>query len=151
MSSAAGGGEGAGSRTFRRTTGSRLAGSACVLLFAGGAASAAAAEGAGPAFLVLLGLTGASLVNLAGVWGDRYLVDEAGIEYRNPLLVRLGRRPRRVGWDEIEDVREVMPRGAAGDGKPIAIFLTPRTGRRMVLDSLEQFDQLLEIVRDRVS
>jgi hypothetical protein len=44
-----------------------------------------------------------------------------------------------------------MPRGAAGDGKPIAIFLTLRTGRRVVLDSLEQFDQLLEIVRDRVS
>ena len=149
MQPAASAGAPAGRRTFRRTTGSRLVGSACSLLFTGGAVSAAAADGASLAFFLLLGLSGISLVNLAGVWADRYVLDEAGIEYRNPVL--LGRRTHRVAWEEIESAREVYPlRRDRGTSPPAAMFLTLRSGKRMVLDSLEGLTDLMAAVRQSI-
>jgi hypothetical protein len=135
-------------RTFRRSTSSRVIGSACTLLFAGGAISAAAATGATIAFFVLLGLSGLSLFNLVGVWADRYTLDETGIEQRNALLCRLGVRARRVAWEEIVSVREVFPpRRDRRSGAPTAVFLTRRDGGRLVLDSLERFDDLVATLR----
>lgn len=137
-------------RVYRRSTGSRLVGSASALLFFGGALSAATA-GATLACLVLIGLSAISLVNLVGVWADRYVLDDAGIEYGNLLLLRLGVRPRRAAWEEIRDVREVRPlRRGREEGPPTALFLTLRSGRRMVLDSIEGFSELMESVRARL-
>jgi hypothetical protein len=137
-------------RTFRRSTSSRLIGSACALLFGGGAIAAAAAPGATTAFYVLLGLSALSLFNLVGVWADRYTLDETGIEQRNILLCRFGVRARRIGWEEIVGVREVFPlRRDRGGGAPTAVFLTLRGGRRLVLDSLHRFDDLLATLRRR--
>jgi hypothetical protein len=133
-------------RTFRRSAGTRLIGAACVLLFGGGALSCLLASGATAAFLVLTGLALLSVANLIGACADRFTLDDAGIEYRNAVLSRLGLRPRRVAWEEVERVREHRRPGAGRvEGRPSALFLTLRSGRRMVLDALEDYD---EVVRE---
>ncbi len=137
-------------RTYGRTAGTRAVGAGCFLLFGGGALSYALTSGATPLFVVLAGLSALSLANLVTAFADRYTLDESGIEYRNVVLSRLGQRPRRVGWDEIVRVREHR-RLRAGDPetRPSAIFLTLRSGRRMVLDSIENLEEILLTVRRR--
>lgn len=136
-----------GRRVFRRSTGARVVGTACALLFTGGAVSAAAGAGAGPAFFVLLGLAALSLVNLAGAWADRFILDDGGIEVRNAVWERCGKRPRRVAWADVAGVREHRRPGAGASDAPTALFLTPRTGRRLVLDALRDFDEARRLVR----
>jgi hypothetical protein len=135
-------------RTFRRSAGARLVSAACALLFVAGAVSIGATGGLTPGFFVLAGLSLLSLASLAGAWADRYTLGEAGIEYRNVLLARLGARPRVVPWKEVVQVREHRAlRFGRLEPRASALFLVLRSGRRIVLDSLADFDDVLRTVR----
>jgi hypothetical protein len=99
-------------------------------------------------FYVLASAAALSLVNLVTAWADRYTLDEEGIEYRNALLRPLGLGRRRVAWEDVLRVREHRRLGTGGrEDRPSAVFLTVRSGRRMVLDSLEAYDEVVRAVR----
>ena len=135
-------------RTFRRTIGTRIIGAGCALLFVAGTISVGATSGAGTGFFVLAGLSLLSLANALGAWADRYTLSESGLEYRNALTALFGARPRRVSWEEVVQVREHRPlRFGRPDARPGALFLVLRSGRRVVLDSLQDFDALTTAVR----
>lgn len=140
----------AGARTFRRAAGTRILSALCAALFVSGAASMGATAGLTTGTLVvgLLGLL--SLANLVTAYADRVTLDASGIECRNLLLSRLGVPPRRASWGEVVHVREHR-RFKAGrvEEDPSALFLTLRSGRRLVIDSLEDYDEVLRIVRRR--
>ena len=135
-------------RTFRRSSSSRLLGTGCALLFLAGAASFASARGAGHGFFVLAGLTLLALANALGAWADRYTFSASGIEYRNALLGLLGARPRLVLWEDVVEAREHRAlRTGRLEARPSAVFLVLRSGRRLVLDSLEDLDEAIRLVR----
>lgn len=135
-------------RTFRRSAGARALSTACALLFVAAAISTGAAGGLTAGFFVLAGLSLLGLANLAGAWADRYTLGEAGIEYRNVLLSRLGARPRLVPWSDVVGVREHRGlRFGRLEPRASALFLVLRSGRRMTLDSLADFDAVLGAVR----
>ncbi len=119
-------------------------------LFFAGALSYLILSGFGYGFLVIGALTLLSLVNLTTAWGDRIRIDQQGIEQSNVLLALLGAPPRRVAWEEITTIREHRRRsGGRAPGPLRALILIPRSGRRMILDSLERFDEVLGEVRGR--
>jgi hypothetical protein len=141
-------------RTFRRTLGMRLLSIACALLFGSLEADHLATGGRlislggvvlGLLFLVSLG---ASLLNM----GDRYRIDDEGIGYANPLLARLGvRLDRRIAWREVVSVRAHRPWShGAREEKPGALFLHLASGRRFVIDSVEDFDEVRRLVATHV-
>ena len=143
-------------RTYRRSFGTRVVAVTCVALLAAAAASVAATAGITTGFLMLAGLALLSVVNLAGALADRITLDDAGIEQDNRWLRSLGlRRPRRIAWDDIVRVREhrrartVPAGGDPAAASPAALFLTPRAGRRMVIDSLERYDEAVATIRSR--
>lgn len=136
------------SRTYRRSLGTRVLAAFAAILLTGAAVWVAATAGPGASLLILSGLSGLSLFNLAGALGDRYTLDAGGIEYRNSLLARLGRPPRRASWSEVVSVREHRrPHAGSEASPPAAVFLTLGSGRRLVLDSLEDFGDLLREIR----
>ena len=137
-------------KVFRRSFGVRALSVGCALLFgalwtyhlaAGGAFLSPG--GLVPGLLLLLS-AGASLLNL----GDRYLIDDEGIRYRNPLLSRLGLRiDRGVSWREVVSVR--THRGlshGSRESHPSALFLDLSSGRRFVIDSVERFDEVNRLI-----
>jgi len=69
------------------------------------------------------------------------------VEVRN-VLWSLFRLPgRRIAWRDVIAVREhrrLHPGG--GEASVSALFLVPRTGRRLVLDSLHDFDEARALV-----
>ncbi len=137
-------------RTFRRSPGQRFLSVACAAIFLGGAVSMLLEGGLTIGASILLTLALLSLANLTGAYADRYTLGESGVLYENRLLGILGVRPRRLEWEDIERVREHRRlRFGRPDASPSALFLFPRSGRRMVLDSLERFDEVLDIVRRR--
>ena len=138
------------SRTYRRTLGTLLVAGLCVLLFAGGAVSCFLSAGASPLFLVLTGLAILGAANLVGAVADRYTLGEEGIEYRSGLMSLFGRPPRKISWRDVSRAREhrglrdANPSRSAG-----AVVLTLRSGGRIVLDSLQNFEEILAEVRRR--
>lgn len=137
-------------RTFRRSSGQRFLSIACAVIFPGGAASMLLENGFTIGASILLALSLLSLANLTGAYADRYTLGESGVQYENRLLGKLGVRPRYLAWEDVARVREHR-RLSFGrpEASPSTLFLFPRSGRRMVLDSLERFDEVLEIVRRR--
>jgi len=135
-------------RTFHRTAGARLLGAACAAGFVVALLAVAAGSGFTPGFFVLSGLALLSLANLLGAWADRYTLGDSGIEYRNTLLALFGARPRLVPWDEVVGVREHRGlRLGRPEARTSAVFLVLRSGRRIVLDSLADFDEVILAVR----
>ena len=135
-------------RTFRRTGGTRLLSAACAVLFVAATISVAATSGITAGFFVLSGLSLLSLANVLGACADRYTLGAAGIEYRNTLLALFGARPRLVRWDDVVQVREHRAlRLGRLETQPSAVFLVLRSGRRVVLDSLSDFDDVLVAVQ----
>ncbi len=122
----------------------------CAALFLGGAVSVLLESGLTIAAWILLALAALSLASVIGAYADRYVLEESGILYENRLLRLLGAAPRRLRWSDVARVREHR-RLSFGrpEARPSALFLIPRSGRRMVLDSLERFDEVLSIVRRR--
>jgi len=130
-------------RTYRRTVGTRIVSAGCALLFVAGTLSVGATSGLGMGFFVLSGLSILSLANALGAWGDRYTLGAAGLEYRNALLALFGARPRLVPWEEVVQVREHRSlRFGRLEPQASALFLVLRSGRRVVLDSLQDFETL---------
>ena len=136
--------------TYRRSRETRVLSVGCALLFAileithlstGG--SPLSGGGLLLVILVVLGVGGV-LLN----FGDRYRIDDEGVEYSNPLLGRLGvRLGRRVAWSEVTSMRTHRTiRHGVREEKPAALFLHVRSGRRLVLDSLERFDEVVGLV-----
>ncbi len=135
-------------RTFHRAAGARAVSACCALLFLGGTVSVGATSGVTPGLFVLAGLSLLCLANAAGAWADRYSLGETGIEYRNLLLARLGARPRLVPWGDVVQVREHRAlRFGRLEPDASALFLILRSGRRVVLDSLADFEDVLIAVR----
>ena len=89
-----------------------------------------------------------TLLNL----GDRYRIDEQGIQYANPLLARMGLPvERRIDWHEVVSVRAYRPlRFGARDDAPTALFLNLVTGRRFVIDSVERFEEVHRSITTRL-
>lgn len=133
-------------RTYRRTTGTRALSAVCAMLFLGGAASVLAASGPTAWFFVLAALAIASLASLISAFADRYTLSETGIEYSNAFLLRLGVRPRRVAWDQVVRVREPRRPGVGAERHAGPLFLLLRSGRRMVLDSLQDYEEIRRTV-----
>ena len=107
-----------------------------------------AASGPTAWFFVLASLALASLASLISAFADRYTLSETGIEYSNSLLLRLGVRPRRVAWDQVVQVKEPRRPGAGGaEARSGPLFLVLRSGRKMVLDSLQDYDEIRRAVR----
>lgn len=100
------------------------------------------------AVLILLSCL-ATLLNL----GDRYRVDERGIQYANLLLSRLGLAfDRRVAWEEIVAVRPYHSlRFGMREEHPSALFLSLTSGRRFVIDSVENFDEIHRAITARLA
>jgi energy-converting hydrogenase Eha subunit G len=144
-----------GARTYSRSAGTRAVGVVCAVLFAGAAAFSWTTSGLSPGIIVVSLIALLSLANLMTAWADRFTLGEEGIEYRNLVLERLGRAPRRVAWSDILGVRGSV-RAAPGGGAAAppaaasrALFLIPRSGRRIVLDSLERHEEVLRTVLQR--
>jgi len=97
--------------------------------------------------LILLSFA-ATLLNL----GDRYKVDDGGIQYANLLLSRLGLAlDRRVAWEEIVSVRPYHSlRFGMREEHPSALFLSLTSGRRFVIDSVENFDEIHRAITARL-
>jgi len=141
---------GPGERTFRRAAGTRILSALCAAILVFGALSMGAASGLTAGTIVLIVLALLALANVVSAYADRYTLGASGLEYGNLVLSRLGMRPRRVPWEQIVLVREHR-RFRAGriEEEPSALFLTLRSGRRVVLDSLEDYDEVLRMVRRR--
>lgn len=140
-----------GPQVYRRDAATRMVGVAAATLFVTGSIASLVLSGAGTAFALLGMMALLSLANLVTAWGDRLILDAGGIEQRNLLLARLGVRPRRLPWSDIGAVREHRsPRAGRSSGAPRAVVLVPRAGKRMVLDSLERFDEVVRAVTERV-
>jgi hypothetical protein len=138
------------SRTYRRSLGTLLVAALCLLLFAGGAVSCFLSAGASRLFFFFSGLAVLGAANLVGAAADRYTLGDEGIVYRSGLMFLLGRPPRNVPWGEVSRVREHRGLRDADASRPAsAIVLTLRTGGRVVLDSLQNFEEVLAEVRRR--
>ena len=72
-------------------------------------------------------------------FGDRFVLDETGIAYTNVLIGRKRGVKKHVKWSDIESVKEYR-------GKTLFLFLR-EGGKKMVLDSIERYPELREIVR----
>jgi len=130
-------------RTYRRTAGTRIVSAGCAFLFVAGTLSVGATSGLGMGFFVLSGQAILSLANALGAWADRYTLGAAGLEYRNALLALFGARPRLVPWEDVVEVREHRSlRFGRLEPQASALFLVLRSGRRVVLDSLQDFETL---------
>ena len=140
-----------GVQTYRRNATTRIVGVAATALFVSGSISSLILSGPGAGFALLGLLALLSLANLVTAWGDRLILDAEGIEQRNLLLSRIGMRPRRLAWSDIAAVREHRgPASGRSPGAPRALLLIPRAGRRMVIDSLERYDEVIRAVAERV-
>jgi len=137
---------------FRRSFGMRALSVGSALLFGAlwvyhlGAGGALLSPGGLVTGFLLLLSAGASILNL----GDRYILDDEGIRYLNPLLSRLGLGfERRVSWREVVSVR--AHRGISHgfrESRPGALFLDLSSGRRFVIDSVERFEEVSRLISD---
>lgn len=141
-------------RTFRRTLGSRLLSAAAVVLFAGltGLTILQPPEGGMLLGLLVCGLLLlVSLLALTVNFGDRIVVDETGVRFRNVWRERLKiGRTQQLRWDEVEEVRELQPGRRTGT-LPAARTLVVRTrsGRRFMFDSIEGIEEVSDLLRRR--
>jgi len=81
----------------------------------------------------------AGVVGTVLALGDEVVVDGSGVRLGNRLLGR----SRTVPWEEIA---EVQPLGRGGRSR--TIFLVLVSGRRLVLDSLQDMDRLQALLQD---
>jgi len=141
-------------RTFRRSLSARAVSVVALLMFGLALATRTAVSDFGSAWYVLAALTVASVAGAVSAWGDRITIDSRGVESRNVLLAPLtaGRPPfagRRIAWSEVLRVQEHRRPGSPPTEPPRALFLVPVKGRKMALDSLEDFDQVVSLVNNR--
>ena len=143
---------GASGRIFRRSLSARAISVIALLMFGLAFAARTAAGDFGAGWFIVLGLTLVSLAGVVSAWGDRVTIGPGGVASRNLLLSRLtgGRGPfaaRHLSWSEILRVQEHRRPGSAPADPPRALFLVPVKGKRLALDSLEDFDEVVTLVR----
>ena len=144
MAAGVGGGRAPAPRTFRRSLTARLASLTALLLFGAAVVVRLAAGETGTGLAILAGLAVVSLIGVVGAWGDRVTIDADGVAARNALLSVAGRR---LAWNDVVRVQEHRRPGAAATDPPRALFLVPARGRRLALDSLQDFDEACRLVR----
>jgi hypothetical protein len=128
-------------RTFRRSLSIRVLSLLTTLFLAGAVASRLLARELGPGLWVIASLGVVGLIGVIGAWGDRIRLDDEGVEVRNQLGSLLGLPGRRLAWRDVVAVREHRRPRPGGEAAVSALFLVPRTGRRLVLDSLVDFEE----------
>lgn len=139
---------------YRRSFGIRALSVACLLVFSCMECAHLSSGGRllsfGGILLGALSLAGlaASFLNL----GDRYALDERGIRYENLLLARLGiRLSRAVAWSDVRSMRiHHGIRFGMREEHPSALFLDVAGGRRFVIDSVEDFDEIQRLIAGRL-
>jgi len=132
-----------GGRTYTRTTASRGVSTTVLVLsglFLGWFLVAAGGEVPWPTLLILGIFFVVSAFLTVSNYGDRIVVDEEGIQVRNPVFERLGWKPKGVAWDDIEGLREHRSK---------TLFIRPRKGRRIVLDSVAGYKDLAQEIQRR--
>ena len=135
-------------RTFRRSLSARVVSGTALVLFGLAVATRTASGDFGAGIYVLVALVIVSIVGLLSAWGDRVTIDASGVETRNLLCPRLpGFRTRRLAWSDVLRLQEHRRPGSGPNDLPRALFLVPVSGKRLALDSLEDFDQVLALVR----
>jgi hypothetical protein len=141
-------------RTFRRSLGARVLSVGCVLFFA---LMEGYHLGTGGRIVSLGGILLGSLLAVSFVaavlnLGDRIRIDDEGIHYANPLLSRFGLRlDREIAWREVVSYRLHHPiRPGRQETRPEAMFLRLASGRRFVIDSIEDFDEMRRMVSERL-
>jgi hypothetical protein len=144
-------------RTFRRSLTARLASLTALLLFGVAVSVRLAARETGWGLAILAGFAVLSLVGVMGAWGDRVTIDAEGVVSRNVLMSRFSRRDgrdrfasRSLAWSEVVRVQEHRRPGASDSEPPRALFLVPARGRRLALDSLQDFDEACRLVRQHM-
>lgn len=137
-------------RTFRRSLAIRIFSLLTTLFLTGAVAVRLAAGDLGIGFWVIVALAILSLIGFVGAWGDRVRLDDEGVEVRNVFWSLLRLSGRRLAWRDVIAVREHRRLRPGGGEAPVtALFLVPRSGRRLVLDSLEDFDAARAMVARR--
>lgn len=132
-----------GARTYRRTTASRVVSTTVLALsglFLGWFLVAGGGRVPWPALLVPGVFFLVSALLTVSNYGDRIVVDEDGIRVRNAVLERLGWKPKSVAWDDVEGLREHRSR---------TLFIRPRKGGRIVLDSVDGYREIAQEVQRR--
>ena len=142
-------------RTFRRSLSARLVSVTALVLFSLAIATRTVSGDFGAGYFILAALVLVSIAGVVSAWGDRVTIDHAGVEARNLFLSRLpgfgARARRRLAWNEVLRVQEHRRPGSDTRDLPRALFLVPYRGRRLALDSLEGFDEVIRLVRQRMT
>jgi hypothetical protein len=142
-------------RTFRRSLSARVVSFSALVLFGLAVATRTVSGDFGAGYYVLAALVLVSIAGVVSAWGDRITIDAAGVETRNAFLARLPglgeRARRRLAWADILRVQEHRRPGSDLADLPRALFLVPLRGRRLALDSLEDFDAVVTLVRRNVN
>jgi hypothetical protein len=133
-------------RTFRRSLTARLASLVALLLFGATVAARVAAGETDTGAAILAGLALLSLIGVIGAWGDRVTIDADGVVSRNVILSWY----TRLAWSDVLRVQEHRRPGAPDTESPRALFLVPVRGRRLALDSLQDFDEACRLVRQHM-
>jgi len=140
--------------TYRRSLGIRALSLACLILFTllGFAHFFSGGRFLSFGGLLLSILFALSLVATLLNLGDRYRIDDQGIQYANPLVARLGLSlDRKVAWPEIVTMRPFRGiRMGVREEKVSALFLTVAGGRRFVIDSVENFEEVQRVIATRL-
>ena len=139
-------------RIFRRTLGSRLLSAAAAALFSCLMALTLLqppADGTLGGVLVCGLLLLLSLAAVAANFGDRIVVDAAGVRFRNLWREKLRiDRSRLMRWDEVAEVRELQSGGRTGIlPAPGTLVVRTRSGRRYVIDSIEGIEEVAALLR----
>jgi hypothetical protein len=147
---------GASGRIFRRSLSARVISVIALLMFGSALAARTAAGDFGAGWFIVLGLTLVAFAGVVSAWGDRVTIGPHGVESRNLFLsVLAGGRPpfagRALSWRDIVRVQEHRRPGSAPADPPRALFLVPVKGKRLALDSLEEFDEVVSLVRSGTS
>ena len=136
-------------RTFRRSLATRAVSVVALLTF-GLAFATRATGGFGIGFFVLAALTLASIAGVISAWGDRIVIDARGVAIRNGAFARMtgGRAgERRVEWNDVQRIQEHRRLGSGPADPPRALFLVTTQGKRFALDAIEDFDEVITLIR----
>ena len=142
---------GVAGRTFRRSLSARVVSVTALVLFGLAVATRTASADFGVGYWVLAMLVLVSAAGVISAWGDRVTIDASAVETRNLVLARLPglspRAGRRLAWADVLRLQEHRRPGSDPKEPPRALFLVPHRGRRLALDSLESFDEVVALVR----
>ena len=130
------------SESFQTGWGPRLLGLTVLLAVLAVAGSLAAGGGAPVWTWLLLGCFGlAALLATVANFGDRWIVDDEGLAYRNDWTARIGwPRSRRAAWSDVMEARDYEGR---------TWFVIVEGQKRWVIDQLRDHERLRVVFQQR--